>query len=94
MQSNWEKVPQALEEIGRKSYARFSVITEKRRIHGWSQRLNLPKFSPYAPRNFAKLTGSKNYSEMEDATETYLITNTDDFQVQLPGDWNIVKLSR
>ena len=92
MRSVWEQVPTELERIGNRTYARFSLVTEKYRVHGWSSRLELGTLLPYAPRSFAKLRGSTRYPEIKEATEIHFITNAPETLVGTHSGWKICRL--
>lgn len=93
MQSVWHQVSRVLKIIGDKRYAEFSLVTEKNRIHSWSSKLKLGNVSPYAPRNFSKLVSKGNLPEIDEATETYFITNADASQTEKFGGWEIIYLT-
>ena len=78
MRPVWRQVPAELEDLNRRRYTQFSLVTEKKRIHGWSPKLELGSVSPFAPRNFSKLENEDRYREFKEATEIHLITGADD----------------
>jgi len=89
MDAVWDQVPDALEDIGGRRYAEFSLATEKGRIHSWSSTLKLGTVSAYAPRSWDGL----NYPEIEEAAEIYLLTNADPSETAQFRGWNIIRLS-
>jgi hypothetical protein len=55
MTAVWPRVEPELTEIGAARYSAFSLVTDKRVIHGWQPRLRASLAEPYGPRDFAKL---------------------------------------
>lgn len=90
MQPVWRRIPPLLEQIDRRRYSVYGLITEKSRIHGWTEQLNLGKVSPYAPRNFSGLNEAK-YPEIEDASEIYLLTNAEASQLHDFQGWRVLQ---
>jgi hypothetical protein len=66
------------------------LITEKSRIHGWKDRLNFGKVSPYAPRSFSGLNEAK-YPEIAEASELYLVTNAEAAQLHDFQGWRVLQ---
>ena len=90
MKEVWSQIPSALEQIAKKRYAHFCLVTEKNKLHDWSAQPDMDKILPYAPRNFSRLTGNARYPEIGQAQKCYLITNaaeTGEF-----GGWEIIRL--
>ena len=74
-----------------------SCLTGGRRCearHGWSPRLSLRGATPYAPRDFSKLEGGVSYPEIDQATETYFVTNAGPALTENLPDWRIIRLDR
>ena len=90
MQPVWHRIPQMLKKIDRHRYSVYGLITEKSRIHGWKDRLNFGKVSPYAPRSFSGLNEAK-YPEIEDASEIYLLTNAEAAQLHDFQGWRVLQ---
>jgi hypothetical protein len=90
MQPVWHRIPPLLEQIDRRRYSVYGLITEKSRIHVWKDRLNFGKVSPYAPRNFSGLNEAK-YPEIEDASEIYLLTNAEAAQLHDFKGWRVLQ---
>ena len=90
MQPVWHRIPPLLEKIDRRRYSVYGLITEKSRIHGWTEQLNLGKVSPYAPRSFSGLNEAK-YPEIEDASEIYLLTNAEASQLHDFQGWRVLQ---
>ena len=93
MKSAWPRVSEKLEEIAKRRYASFSLITEKNKIHSWDDGLTLGKIVPYAPRNFTKLADSSAYPELDEAGEKYLITNREGAKESTLKGWTIIQLA-
>jgi hypothetical protein len=91
MKPVWPKVRGAVREIGDRRYARFGLITEKNRVHGWRRRLELGRAAPYAPRDFAKLRDPQAFPEIGEATEVFLLTNAPGDQTRDFGGWTIIR---
>lgn len=95
MRGVWPAVKRFLSELERQRYTEFSLLTEKRRVHGWQGRLELGKVSPYAPRDLSTLAdGAKNarYPEIAEATTAYFLTDGSTPTDQLSSSWTVVRL--
>ena len=90
MQPVWHRIPPLLEKIDRRRYSVYGLITEKSRIHGWKDRLNFGKVSPYAPRSFSGLNEAK-YPEIAEASELYLVTNAEAAQLHDFQGWRVLQ---
>ena len=90
MQPVWHRIPPLLEKIDRRRYSVYGLITEKSRIHGWTEQLNLGKVSPYAPRSFSGLNEAK-YPEIAEASELYLVTNAEAAQLHDFQGWRVLQ---
>jgi hypothetical protein len=90
MHDAWDGVRARLDDIDDRRYAEFALITEKRRVHGWSSSLDLDGVEPYAPRDFSELENRAAYSEIEDASEIIFITNADAAETAVFDGWKIV----
>ena len=93
MKSAWPRVDDKLEGLTGQRYTNFSLVTEKNKIHGWSESLSLGKVVPYAPRDFAKLADSSAYSELDEADEKYLITNSEGAKESSLTGWTVIQLA-
>jgi hypothetical protein len=91
MQPSWSKVSSALDEIRERPYTEFSLYTEKGIVHGWQRGLFLRTTTPYAPRDWSKLTEIRQAKEFGEATEVVLITN-DSAYSGAPGGWSVKRL--
>ena len=92
MKAVWGQVPDALEAIAEQRYTAFSLVTEKNRIHSWSDRLQSIKTMPYAPRKVSKLT-DREYTEIDDASEKYFITNASAAEIEQLKGWTILHIA-
>jgi hypothetical protein len=94
MTSVWRQLPGVLAGLSRDRYTSYSLMTEKNKVHGWSPRLSLKGVTPYAPRDFSKLAGGGNYPEIDQATETYFVTNAGPALIENLPNWRIIRLDR
>ena len=94
MKSDWAKVPGALSELGDLGapYARYSLFTEKGRVHGWQPKLRSGRITPYAPRDFSKLEAAAGGVEFAEADNVVLVTNASASETSGLGDWRIVRI--
>lgn len=88
----WEKVAPLLTSLGGQRYTLYALATDKGRIHGWQRVFELGRTVPYAPRNLRDLPGRLQLPELDEATETYLITNADQTEMTVKRDWNVLRL--
>lgn len=96
MRGAWPAVKGFLSELERQRYTEFSLLTEKRRVHGWQGRLDLGKVSPYAPRDLSALAGGakdSRYREVAEATAAYFLTDGSTSTGNLPSSWTVVRLA-
>jgi hypothetical protein len=93
MRDAWGRVRGRLEEITSARYTRFALLTEKGRVHSWSDRVDIGKVSPYAPRDFSNLADAASVPEIAEADERVLVTNAPTDQTDpLQGEgWRIVR---
>lgn len=89
----WEQVPPLLASVGGKRYAVFALATDKGRVHGWQRALDLGRTVPYAPRNLNDLSDRLQLPELEEATETILITNADPRETTKLRKWKVLRLA-
>lgn len=94
MKPVWRQVPGVLAGLSRDRYTSYSLMTEKNKVHGWLPRLSLRGTTPYAPRDFSKLAGGGNYPEIDQATETYFVTNAEPALTETLPNWRIIRLDR
>ena len=91
MQSVWHRVPRVLETFDHRRYTEFALVTDKNRIHGWSPKLVLGTVGLYAPRDFSKLTDNASYPEIDEASEKWLVTNSEPSQTVSLSGWQITR---
>jgi len=93
MRDAWGGVRDRLGEITAARYARFALLTEKGRVHSWSDTLDIGKLSPYAPRDFSSFADAAPMPEIAEADERVLVTNAPpDLTDPLRGKgWRIVR---
>lgn len=91
MQSVWPQVRATLAEIERRPYARFSLYTEKGKVHGWETRIGAGKIQPYAPRALGALPAGRGAPELDEASERVLVTNAPDSELGAFDDWRVVR---
>ena len=90
MHDAWNDVRARLDDIDDRRYSEFALITEKRRVHGWSSTLDLDGVEPYAPRDFSELEKPDVYPEVEDASEIIFITNANASETKGFDGWKVV----
>jgi hypothetical protein len=79
MQSKRQAVQRELVSLGSTRYARFSLLTDKVKVHGWKETLDAgASFSFYGPRDLASLADAKRYPELADADAVVVITDARD----------------
>lgn len=94
MAAVWPRVEPKLAEIGSARYSAFSLITDKRLIHGWQPQLRVNLADPYGPRDFAKLTDLKAAPEIAEAETVYFLTNAPASETAPFTGWQVVPLAR
>lgn len=94
MAAVWPRVEPKLVEIGATRYSAFSLVTDKRLIHGWQQRLRSNLADPYGPRDFAKLRELAASPEIAGAETVYFLTNAPAAETATFRGWQIVPLIR
>ena len=92
MKPVWGRVAGILDALDDRRYTRFSLVTEKNRIHGWESELKPGRAVPYAPRNLSKLADPAGYPEMEETARRILITNTPPEETARLEGWEIIRL--
>lgn len=94
MRTVWSQVRNRLEELTSARYTQFALLTEKGRVHSWSDTVEIGKLSPYAPRDFSGLADAATVPEVAEADERILLTNAPPDQTgPLRGDgWRVVEL--
>ena len=79
MQGARQGVEQALADLAGTRYARFSLLTDKVKVHGWQESLDPGRaLSFYGPRDLAALADAKRYPELAAADEVVVITDASD----------------
>lgn len=94
MAAVWPRVELKLAEIGATRYSAFSLVTDKRLIHGWQPRLRLSLAEPYGPRDFGKLRELAVAPEIADAETVYFLTNAPVSETAVFSGWQVVSLTR
>lgn len=94
MAAVWPRVEPKLAEIGATRYSAFSLVTDKRLIHGWQARLRLNLAEPYGPRDFGKLRELAAAPEIASADTVYFLTNAPQSEIVPFSGWQLVPLSR
>ncbi len=94
MRAAWGQVGKRLANLTSARYTQFALLTEKGRVHSWSDRLEIGKLSPYAPRDFSGLTDAPNIPEIGEADERVLLTNAPPDQTDplKRNGWRILEL--
>ena len=84
MQAAKQAVLRELSSLGVTRYARFSLLTDKVKVHGWQETLDAgAALTFYGPRDLASLTDAKRYPELADADRVVVVTDAPDAS-QLP----------
>ena len=79
MQAARQEVQRALTALAGTRYARFSLVTDKARVHGWQGSLDAGKnLSYYGPSDLAALADSTRYPELAAADSVVVITDARD----------------
>lgn len=94
MAAVWPRVEPKLAEIGATRYSAFSLVTDKRLIHGWQPRLRLNLAEPYGPRDFGKLRELAAAPEIAGAETVYFLTNAPLSETAAFTSWQVVPLAR
>lgn len=96
MRAAWGQVRTRLADLTGARYTQFALLTEKGRVHSWSDGLEIGKLSPYAPRDFSGLTDAPTLPEIDEADERVLLTNAppDQTAALKRNGWQIVQLSQ
>ncbi len=88
MEADGAQVRTDLQRLGALRYARFSLLTDKVRVHGWQDELQADKaLSFYGPQDLSALADRGRYPELSEADEVYVLTNAADVGAlrSLPG---------
>ncbi len=80
--------------IGAARYSAFSLVTDKRVIHGWESRLRVTLAEPYGPRDFTKLKVLASAPEITGAEKVYFLTNAAASEIAPFSGWQIISLAR
>jgi len=94
MTAVWPRVEPALTELGAARYSAFSLVSDKRVIHGWQARLRASLADPYGPRDFTKLREFASAPEIAEAEQVYFITNAPAAAISSFGGWQVISLTR
>jgi hypothetical protein len=79
MQAAQQDVRRALAGLAGIRYARFSLVTDKVRVHGWQESLDAGgALSYYGPRDLAALADSTRFPELAAADSVVVITDARD----------------
>jgi len=79
MQAAKQAVLRELSSLGVTRYARFSLLTDKVKVHGWQGTLDAgTALSFYGPRDLASLGDAKRYPELAEADSVVVITDAPD----------------
>ena len=92
MQADWSSIPRHIARLEAHRYTEFALYTEKARVHGWTDRVNYEKVSPYAPRDFTPMQSYDARYEFEEASEVILLTNATEAESAPFDDWQIIRL--
>jgi len=92
MRAKWPEVITVMSSIEKNyRYAEFALATGKNRVHGWQPNLRLGTTLTYGPRDFSKFAND-DYSELQDADRTLLITNAPNLAENLSSrGWSILQ---
>src|SRR5262245_3259909 len=94
MTAVWPRVEPKLVEIGAARYSDFSLITDKRLIHGWQPQLRVSLAEPYGPRDFGKLKELRTAApEIAEAETVYFLTNAPASEIAAFTGWQVIPLS-
>ena len=96
MRAAWGQVGKRLADLTAARYTQFALLTEKGRIHSWSDRLEIGKLSAYAPRDLSGLGDASTFPEVAEADERVLLTNAPPDQTDplKRNGWRILELPR
>jgi hypothetical protein len=94
MTAVWPRVEPAMATIGTARYSAFSLVTDKRVIHGWQPRLRASLADPYGPRDFTKLRELTSSPEIADSEAVYFITNAPAAEIASFAGWQVVSLAK
>ena len=94
MTAVWPRVGPAMAGIGAARYSAFSLVTDKRVIHGWESRLRVTLAEPYGPRDFTKLKVLASAPEITGAEKVYFLTNAAASEIAPFSGWQIISLAR
>lgn len=79
MESSAAHVRLDLQRLSALRYVRFSLLTDKVRVHGWQEDLEADKgLSFYGPQDLSPLADRGRYPELAEADEVYVLTNAAD----------------
>ncbi len=94
MTAVWPRIESQLLQIGAARYSSFSLVTDKRVIHGWQPRLRASLAEPYGPRDFTKLRELASAPEIAEAEAVYFLTNAPASDIAPFRGWQVVTLTR
>ena len=93
MSAVWSQVSSTLADIERRRYSSFALVTEKRRVHGWSDELDIGTLRPFAPRDLSRLADA-SFPEVEEADEILFLTSAGEAETGPFDHWQVVRLGR
>lgn len=88
MKDRWGDIPALLDSLDDKKYSTFSLVTEKRILHGWDDALKWTTLTAYAPRDFSRAT---EFRPVKEADKVYLITNAGPEELRDVPNWEVVR---
>ncbi len=91
MESDWNRVAPWLRDLSQTRYATFALFTDKGKVHGWRDHLDLGPTRPYAPRGLDRVLGLSGTAEFALASRRILITNAPADQLAGWSDWDVIR---
>jgi hypothetical protein len=91
MKADWGRVLRILDKIDDERYSRFALATEKGPVHGYKERLDAGRLTPYAPRDFSGLGSLENAPELAGAAEYVLVTNAPASETGGLSGWTVIR---
>ena len=87
MRGVWGQIPRTLDAIDDGRYSEYALITEKRTIQGWGDRLTLGAVDPFAPCGFDAVASNPLVAE---ADRVIVITTSGSCPTDtLPSNWEV-----
>src|SRR5262245_57580362 len=72
MAPDWSHVDPLLHRMSETRYATFALFTDKGKVHGWRDRLDLGPTRPYAPRSLERVLALSEVAEFGEADRRIL----------------------